>query len=645
MKKILSAALVMPLISGGALFNIGPDTAVAQNGKSDYVIVRPDACDFAVKAAASNLSKAIKKATGVEIKVITDKTAPTGAPYYPREILIGNTSRVYSQTASKGLLYNDYAVRVYGNTVAVAAGNDSVYDDAVKYITDNLISEDLLVLKNGYNYVYRSDYEIDSITLCGKDVSQYTVVVTDDAYESYAGDFSATLLEKTGRTVETDTKTQPDRSEIVFGGDVNGLSAAGYSVSAKNGDVVISSPSDMGFSAAYAEFSQSIFNNGESDIKMDTVNIRNEVKPTAKYEKYITARTPLTNTLTKLKQKKQLTVAYFGGSVTVGHGATDREKYSWRARTSEWLTKNFPDAEIISVNAAIGATGSHLGAFRTERDIISQKPDLLFVEFSVNDSYNRETAESAAENYEAIVRRVRKALPECDIVNVYITDSGKTSAGGNFVQKQGHEKIAAEYGIPALDVGRALAVTQKLAGNSSPAWKDYFTDIVHMTDKGYGEYFATISEYLANELIFADAGKISKHPLPALVMPGAERTLHYDLVTAEMAAKFENCSFVEGSVFDKLSHTPYLSYLLVNQPGNKITVKFTGTELALLMSDYTSGTVKYTVDGKNGSEVRNSMNNPFPLISGLEYGEHTAVIEICFDKDSKSAKLIGFLSR
>jgi len=142
----------------------------------------------------------------------------------------------------------------------------------------------------------------------------------------------------------------------------------------------------------------------------------------------------------------------------------------------------------------------------------------------------------------------------------------------------------------------------------------------------------TAAEYLANELIFADAGKISKHPLPALVMPGAERTLHYDLVTAEMAAKFENCSFVEGSVFDKLSHTPYLSYLLVNQPGNKITVKFTGTELALLMSDYTSGTVKYTVDGKNGSEVRNSMNNPFPLISGLEYGEHTAVIEICFDK-------------
>ncbi|WP_029192644.1 hypothetical protein [Paenibacillus harenae] len=50
-----------------------------------------------------------------------------------------------------------------------------------------------------------------------------------------------------------------------------------------------------------------------------------------------------------------------------------------------WLAEQFPDARISVENAAIGATGSDLAAFRAKRDLIDRGCDLVFVEYAVND--------------------------------------------------------------------------------------------------------------------------------------------------------------------------------------------------------------------------------------------------------------------
>ena len=72
----------------------------------------------------------------------------------------------------------------------------------------------------------------------------------------------------------------------------------------------------------------------------------------------------LENTIYKLKHDKKLTIGYFGASLSEGSGASDMSKTSWRALTTEWFRREYPDCDITEINAAIGGTGTDLCFFR-----------------------------------------------------------------------------------------------------------------------------------------------------------------------------------------------------------------------------------------------------------------------------------------
>ena len=45
----------------------------------------------------------------------------------------------------------------------------------------------------------------------------------------------------------------------------------------------------------------------------------------------------------------------------------------------------YPKTTFVEINAAVSGTGSDYGAPRLQRDVLRHRPDLLFVEFAVND--------------------------------------------------------------------------------------------------------------------------------------------------------------------------------------------------------------------------------------------------------------------
>src|SRR5688500_1843855 len=85
-----------------------------------------------------------------------------------------------------------------------------------------------------------------------------------------------------------------------------------------------------------------------------------------------------------LRAGEPLTVAFVGGSVTNGAAASS-EACSYRRRVSSWLAAQHPSGDVRDVNAALGGTGSVWGAFRAGREVLIHDPDLVFVEFAVND--------------------------------------------------------------------------------------------------------------------------------------------------------------------------------------------------------------------------------------------------------------------
>ena len=206
----------------------------------------------------------------------------------------------------------------------------------------------------------------------------------------------------------------------------------------------------------------------------------------------------LNNTALKMKEKKELNIAYIGGSVTAGVGletnyyaATD----SWRALTTSWLKDTYPDATITETNAGIGGTGSAFGAYRAIDDLKlkddAKKPDLLFVDFAINDQYDGITTAEVKQYMETLIRTVYTYSPYCDIIIIYVTDKNRLNYtdASNYPTLAAQHEVATKYGLTEIYVGKMLV---EEVGLTASNWNNtYFggegaenpSDIVHPNSK------------------------------------------------------------------------------------------------------------------------------------------------------------------
>ncbi|MBX2925692.1 MAG: SGNH/GDSL hydrolase family protein [Chitinophagaceae bacterium] len=121
------------------------------------------------------------------------------------------------------------------------------------------------------------------------------------------------------------------------------------------------------------------------------------------------ARGGLPNFFRKAGRGDSVKVAYLGGSITAQEG--------WRVYSLNWFKQRFPKAAFTEINAAIGGTGSDFGVFRLKDQVLKFDPDLVFVEFAVND--RNTPAEKIARSMEGIVRQVWQHNPSTDICFFY----------------------------------------------------------------------------------------------------------------------------------------------------------------------------------------------------------------------------------
>ena len=193
----------------------------------------------------------------------------------------------------------------------------------------------------------------------------------------------------------------------------------------------------------------------------------------------------------KLEKGGNITLGYFGGSITQGAGVEDKS-LCWRALTTEWFRKKYPQITFNEINAAIGGTGTDLGMFRTKKDLLSAKPDVVFVEFSVNDY--RAGYKKAEYCMESIVRQILDADKNTDIVFVITIMKlmhDDIKAGKELESYKAHFAVAEHYGIECIDAGiEFISRIDKGEGD----WKTYTTDCTHPNELGYRIYFEKITK-------------------------------------------------------------------------------------------------------------------------------------------------------
>ena len=369
------------------------------------------------------------------------------------------------------------------------------------------------------------------------------------------------------------------------------------------------------------------------------------------YADYIRYRKPLTHTYKRLTEDKELNVVYFGGSVTAGYGASQPDRTSWRAQVGAWLETNYPEATVHNINRAVGESGTYLGSFRVQRDVIAHKPDLVFIEYSINDSYFGSTYAQAASQFETVVREIKQALPLCDIVTVFVTDRNNAAdavQGKLHLQAQAHEAIAEKYNISSIAVGCALM--SRLPANYSSVWSQYFLDGVHPTDKGYREYYLCVEEYLKNVLQHTEYRQAVERyddlpPVQSAALFDGNRQLTQP--TEALLAQSETRGG-SGFRFDSGLYGlyDYNGFIKASAAGAVFAYTFDGTELSIITNQY-GPDAKFQISIDGGAYVTKEFNhhNPTVLVSGLTPGRHTVLFKPDFSTFSGEIRIGAFMQR
>lgn len=180
---------------------------------------------------------------------------------------------------------------------------------------------------------------------------------------------------------------------------------------------------------------------------------------------------------------EEITLGFIGGSITQGSlSSTPQTCYAYLTYT--WWQNRFPNARFKYVNAGIGGTTSQFGVARADMDLLSYGPDMVIVEFSVND----DSTEHFRETYEGLIRKIYTAdkRPALMIVhNVRYDDGGNAQIE--------HSKIARHYDIPAVSM--QSSIYPKVVSGEIPN-RDITPDDLHPNDEGHRLVSSVITNYL-----------------------------------------------------------------------------------------------------------------------------------------------------
>jgi hypothetical protein len=364
-------------------------------------------------------------------------------------------------------------------------------------------------------------------------------------------------------------------------------------------------------------------------------------------------RDGLPNSFAKLRHGDTVRIGYLGGSITAQEG--------WRPKSLNWFRQKYPAAKISEINAAIGGTGSDLGAFRLRHDVLSQKPDLLFVEFAVNDG--GAPAERIYRGMEGIVRQVWRDNPDTDICFVYTIDGNmlKLLQKGELPSSYAAmEKVAAHYEIPSIMMGLEVMHLEQagkvIFRGAKPKTEDekaklgdkilFSGDGVHpYTDSGHQLYFEALVRGMN---LIEPVGQPAPHKLMnPFIVDNWENAKLLPLDCAKLSGGWVRLDPATNTVARSfLKQLPGL--WKANQAGDTIEFKFRGTAASLYdVIGPGCGQVIITLDDQK-PEVKQLFDvyctyyrlSLLSIGAGLSNTVHSVKIEIHPDQPDK-AKILG----
>lgn len=174
------------------------------------------------------------------------------------------------------------------------------------------------------------------------------------------------------------------------------------------------------------------------------------------------------SSMLRKKKEKELRVAFLGGSLSKGERV--KKELCFVSLFEKSIEKELNDRWKVKVlRYGQSGTMSSNGLYKV-KDLIDETPDLVFLDYAMNDTGDRYLWEAT----EGICSQLVKA-GACVVILLFCNKDGHCTRGAM-------ERVASHYHLPVVDIGKMI---MDKIHDGELTWDSYALDYVHPTPLGH----------------------------------------------------------------------------------------------------------------------------------------------------------------
>lgn len=209
--------------------------------------------------------------------------------------------------------------------------------------------------------------------------------------------------------------------------------------------------------------------------------------------------------LRKALEKKKVKLAFAGGSITKGWNGTRHLEENYTDYVMQYLADRYTGSRFEAVNLSTESANSFIGLSVTDKAIKEANPDIVFIEYSVNNECGHDHIVS----YESLVKRMLALPSEPAVILIFLINKSLYTSQGYM------KRIGNHYGLTSVSVADSLK--NMLDGGFD--WSVYADDVIHPNSWGH--------RFIADCVINSLEKTAEKSPEASYSIPDALFSLDY----------------------------------------------------------------------------------------------------------------------
>ena len=187
-----------------------------------------------------------------------------------------------------------------------------------------------------------------------------------------------------------------------------------------------------------------------------------------------------------LNKKKDINIAFVGGSISQGWDGNEVIQTNYTKLIYSYLCNQYNDKNIHYTNLSTASANSFIGLSIVSKNTETSLPDIVFIEYAVNNECSQEHIIS----YESLVYRIINMPSHPAVILVFMINQ-------SFYTSQGYmKKIGEHYGLPMISIADSL---KNLITENKVKWTDYSDDWIHPNARGH-QFIADCIRYYFEKL-------------------------------------------------------------------------------------------------------------------------------------------------